>query len=238
MWLKNAIVKDLLLNFKVFYDVEGASKSRVPQRWLLTINITHYDDELKDFYKKHGGKLEDRLEAVNDPSFLEYALSNGQPEDQFKRIYSTTELNGFVSRKNYIKAINEILFQWNFHECKLLFIFIAGHGAAGDKILFSDGRTAHFTEIIEQFRNKYAMMNKPIICLNNSCRPSLSNNPSAEPPLHARFIIAQKQKAGQLRSDTAIESFEYYDDRGPHHSRLHTGKLLFILRIMFEARPI
>ena len=63
--------------------MEGATESGVPKRWLLTINITHYDDELKNFYRKNGGKLEDRLEAVGDPLLLESALSNGQlPRDK------------------------------------------------------------------------------------------------------------------------------------------------------------
>ena len=131
-----------------------------------------------------------------------------------------------MSKTNYIKAINEILLTWNFHECKLLFIYIAGHGVCGDKILFSDGRTAHYTDVIELFRNKYAMMNKPIICLNNFCRPPLSNSPYAEPALHSKFVISKNKATGQLRSDTADEPYEYYDDRGPHHNRLHTGKLL------------
>ena len=167
---KNILWLCLISLFKLFYDVQGITDSGVPHCWLLTINITEYDDDLKKFYKENGVDLTDRPEAAADPTLLESALNDGLlPRDKFKRIYSPTNLNGSVTRRDYIKAINEIHFQWDFNKCKLLFIYIGGHGVAGDQILFSDGGTVHYTDIIDQFRNRYTMMNKPIICLNNFC---------------------------------------------------------------------
>ena len=190
---------------------------------------------MKKYYKENGVELTDRPEAAADPSLLESALKNGLlPRDKFKRIYSTINLNGNltnkinghtlngkVTRKDYMKAINEIQFQWDFNQCKLLFIYIGAHGVAGDQILFSDGRTVHYTDIIDQFRNKYTMMNKPIICLNNFCRPPFPKRSMAELPLHIKFINAKNKEKGILKSD-AVEEFEVFDDRGPHHNRLHT----------------
>ena len=191
---------------------------------MWTINITEYDDDLKNFYLTNGAEFHDRGEAVNDPAILEAALTDGLlPRDKFKRIYTEENLNGFVSKQDFIKSINKIAFQWDFNQCKMLFIYVAGHGVADDKILFSDGRTIHYTHIIEQFRSKYAMINKPIICLNNLCRPKSSNKPNSIPALHERFLAEKLKDTGILRSEGPTDTCDIYDDRVPHHSRLHTG---------------
>ena len=145
------------------------------------------------------------------------------------RIYTDENMNGFVTKQAYMKSINKISLQWDFHKCKMLFIYVAGHGVSDDKILFSDGRTVHYTHIIEQFRSKYAMINKPIICLNNLCRLPSSNNPNSKPALHMRFLTEKLKENGTVRSEGPSEKYEIYDDRTPHHSRLHTGFLLSTL---------
>ena len=217
-------------NFKLYYDVEGVTSSKMSQRWLLTMNITRYDNDLKDFYHKNDGELQDRIGADNDPAIIEAALSDGLlPRDRFRRIHSNENLNGFVTKHAYMKSINNISYQWDFNQCKMLFIYVAGHGASDDKILFSDGRTIHYTHIIEHFRSKYKMINKPIICIYNLCRPPSSNKPNSKPALHAKFLTEKLNEIGMVRSDGSSETYDIYDDRVPHHSRLHTGFLLSTL---------
>ena len=222
----------LFKQLKQFYDVEGVTSSGASQRWLWTINITEYDDDLKNFYRENNAELQDRIEANNDPAILEAALSNGLlPRDRFKRIYTDENLNGFVTKQDYMNSIKNISSQWVFQKCKMLFIYVAGHGVSDDKILFSDCRTVHYTHIIDQFRSQHTMMNKPIIVINNLCRPPSSNNPNSKPPLHMRFLTEKLKENGTVRSEGPSEEYDIYDDRygRDHHSRLHTGFLLSTL---------
>ena len=214
--------------FKCFYDVEGLTNAGVPQRWLLTINITEYDEKLIKFYEQKGLVLENRQNSEKDPSFLEASLSNGQlPRDKFKRIYSKTDLNGFVTRRAYTRAIDEIQTSWIFDDCKLLLIYIGGHGVTGDRLLFSDGRTIHYTDILKKFRSRLRMMNKPIIMINNICRPRSSDEITNELPPYDEFVSMQNSLRDDIQSDSAPEKYVYYDDRGPHNNLYHTGWFYF-----------
>ena len=209
------------------------TSSRVPQRWLLSINITEYDPELIQFYNQKGFVLENRENSANDPAYLEASLSNGQlPRDKFLSIYSKINLNGFVTRRDYTKAIDEIQMNLKFENCKLLFIYIGGHGVTGDKLLFSDGRTLHYTDIIERFRTKLRMLNKPIICLNNLCRPRSSGKVTDQLPTEVQYLLQQNSLRNEIKADSPTEIYVTYDDRGAHKSRSHTGAFL-LLRMYF-----
>ena len=202
--------------------MEGYSK-----RWFLSINITNYD-ELIEFYKSKGGHLDDRQNAVNDPSYLEASLSNGQiPRDKFVRIHSKIDLNGYVTRRDYTKAINELIMNKRFDDCKLLFIYIGGHGVEGDQILFSDGHTIHYTDVIAKIRRRLRMINKAIILLNNLCRPPSSRKMKNELPLHEQFVLRKQHQNDPIQTDAPVERYICFNDRGdePHHILAHTGSL-------------
>ena len=174
--------------------------------------------------------LEDRTNAVNDPSYLHASLSDGQlPRDKFIRIESKINLNGFVTKLDYTKAITELQMTLKFDDCKLLFIYLGCHGVAGDKILFSDGHTVHYTDVVATFRKRLRMMNKPIILLTNFCRDIASSQTlkKFDLPIHEQFVLHKQQQKDSIQSDAPSERYIYFDDRNHgHHNLAHTGLLL------------
>ena len=187
---------------------------------------------MQAFYKSKGFDLENRQNAVRDPAYLHAALSNGLlPRDKFVHITSKIDLNGYVTKIDYEKAIDEIQMSNRFENCKLLLIYIGGHGVAGDKLLFSDGQTIHFTDVIARFRRRLRMINKPIICLNNLCRPLSPKKITNELPIHEQFVILKQQQNDYIQTDAPSERYIYFDDRGPHHKLAHSGSLFDNARV-------